>query len=165
MADYPSPDTPIKAIGFTEFCEVNGRQFKRKKGMQQWTEIAPGDNSMKIDASSDPLYLTLVHVKQAPGEPLHWALLVAREGRPGFVYHALAVKEVVEQEPPPRAENQAAVKENCQSWAVRVIAKLAERGIVEQTGGWMVWVISQFRENPGSLLLEKEPAAVLDKAA
>lgn len=43
---------------------------------------------------------------------------------------AMVVKEVADNEPPPRAVNRQAVVENCQGWAVRVIAKLVEKGIV-----------------------------------
>ena len=40
------------------------------------------------------------------------------------------VRQVAEQELPPRAPNRQSVTENCQGWAVRVIAKLVELGIV-----------------------------------
>lgn len=40
------------------------------------------------------------------------------------------VKEVAEREVPPKAENRAAVTENCQGWCVRVIGRLVEKGIV-----------------------------------
>lgn len=43
---------------------------------------------------------------------------------------AMVVKQVADGEPPPRAANRQSVMENCQGWAVRVIAKLVERGIV-----------------------------------
>lgn len=42
----------------------------------------------------------------------------------------MVVKEVADSEPPPRAPDRQSVKENCQGWAVRVIEKLVERGIV-----------------------------------
>ncbi|KAJ5774032.1 hypothetical protein N7457_008928 [Penicillium paradoxum] len=40
------------------------------------------------------------------------------------------VRQAAEEEPPPRAENRAAVKENCQGWAVRVIARLVKKKVV-----------------------------------
>ena len=40
------------------------------------------------------------------------------------------VEEVATHEPPPQAENQAAVRENCQDWTVRVLTRLQERGVV-----------------------------------
>lgn len=43
---------------------------------------------------------------------------------------ALVVKEVADNDPSPRAVNRQAVVENCQGWAVRVIAKLVEGGTV-----------------------------------
>ncbi|KAJ5586983.1 uncharacterized protein N7459_002748 [Penicillium hispanicum] len=43
---------------------------------------------------------------------------------------ALVVKEVAENEMPPRAPDRRSVRENCQGWAVRVIGKLVDRGIV-----------------------------------
>lgn len=146
---------------------MNGRMFKRKKGENQWIEI-----STEISGSADqaPLQLQLVHHNQAPGEPIHWALYVARENEPGMVYEvtgdaecmtyapskepvrvleadtlrdvftianlsgadAQIVKETAEHEPPPRAASRKDVRENCQSWAVRVLARLAEKGIVEE---------------------------------
>lgn len=41
----------------------------------------------------------------------------------------LEVKDIAEREPP-RAPNRLSVTENCQGWAVRVIGKLVDRGIV-----------------------------------
>lgn len=43
---------------------------------------------------------------------------------------ATVVKQVADNEHPPRAPNRQSVRENCQGWTVRVIAKLVERGIV-----------------------------------
>lgn len=42
---------------------------------------------------------------------------------------ATVVKQVAENEPP-RTPNRQSLRENCQGWTVRVISKLAERGIV-----------------------------------
>ena len=46
---------------------------------------------------------------------------------------ATMVKEIADSEFPLRAPNRQSVKENCQGWAVRVIAKLVDRGIVADT--------------------------------
>ncbi|EEP82220.1 predicted protein [Uncinocarpus reesii 1704] len=166
MDIYPPPDTKVQTIGFSEFCEVEGQTFKRRKGTQKWAQLDPDDNPGHHD---HPLQLSLVHHNQAPGEPIHWALYVARENDPGMVYEvngdaecmaytpssdpvqildsdtfqdifllanltdgqAAVVRQLAEQEPPPRAASRKEVKENCQGWAVRVLARLAERGIVD----------------------------------
>ncbi|EGE08384.1 hypothetical protein TEQG_07494 [Trichophyton equinum CBS 127.97] len=169
MSDYPTSSTPVKTVGLREICEVNGRYFSRKTCTQQWFEYQPEDTSPPASqAQSQALELSLVHQKQGPGEPLHWALLVARENQPGMVYQvkgdaeymtyqapnrsvditssasfltmyqlavvteqqAAVVKEVADNETPPRAPNRQSVKENCQGWTVRVITKLVEKGIV-----------------------------------
>ncbi|WEW54795.1 hypothetical protein PRK78_000220 [Emydomyces testavorans] len=167
MNSYPPPGIEVKTIGFSEFCEVDDRVFKRRKGTQEWTEVV----SEKSPSDDSTLQLSLVHHNQAPGEPIHWALYVARENEPGMVYEvkgdaecmtytpslepiqvmdlesfrtiyfianltdddAAVVKEVAEQEPPPRAASRKDVKENCQGWAVRVLARLADLGIVDAT--------------------------------
>ncbi|PGH31698.1 hypothetical protein GX50_05538 [[Emmonsia] crescens] len=170
MSGYPTSDTLISRIGVSEFCEVNGRQFKRKRGVQEWTEIFDSGGLAK-DTEQTSLCVSLVQHTQAPGEPLHWSLFVTREGKAGWVYQvkgdaefmnyqpsdnqiditmsetflnmynlatvteeqATIVKEIAEQEPPPRAPSRAAVIEDFQGWTVRVIAKLVERGIVESS--------------------------------
>ncbi|CAG8939434.1 unnamed protein product [Penicillium salamii] len=43
---------------------------------------------------------------------------------------AKLVKQIAEQEPPPRAKDRKSVTENCQSWTMRVIARLVKEGIV-----------------------------------
>jgi hypothetical protein len=40
------------------------------------------------------------------------------------------VRQIAQQETPPRAANRRLVTENCQGWTVRVIARLVQRGIV-----------------------------------
>lgn len=45
---------------------------------------------------------------------------------------ATKVKEIAERETPPSAPNRLAVRETCQGWAVRVIARLVDEGIVEK---------------------------------
>lgn len=167
MSGYPTSATPIKTIGLREVCEVNGRRFSRRKGTEQWIESKLDHSFLPLD-QSEALYLSLVHQKQGPGEPLHWSLFVARENQPGSVYQvkgdaeymiyqppthlvdittsasfsnlyqlavvteqqAMVVKQVAYSEPPPRAPNRQSVRENCQGWTVRVIAKLVEKGIV-----------------------------------
>ncbi|QVM08115.1 hypothetical protein D8B26_002812 [Coccidioides posadasii str. Silveira] len=46
---------------------------------------------------------------------------------------ATTVKQIAEQEAPPQAPSRKKVKEDCQGWAVRVLARLAENGIVGLT--------------------------------
>lgn len=43
---------------------------------------------------------------------------------------AMLVRQIAENESPPRAENRASAKENCQGWCVRVITKLVEGNVV-----------------------------------
>lgn len=45
---------------------------------------------------------------------------------------ALLVKEIAEMEPPPRAPDRRSATENCQGWAVRVIGRLVEKGVVQR---------------------------------
>lgn len=42
----------------------------------------------------------------------------------------MRVKQIAENEPAPSAENWKEATENCQGWAVRVVAKLVEERIV-----------------------------------
>ncbi|EER38336.1 conserved hypothetical protein [Histoplasma capsulatum H143] len=167
MSNYPPPGTPFKSVGFSEYCMFNGREFRRKKGTQQWIESEQLE--VNLPTLDRALRLLLIQENQADGEPQHWSLFVARENEPGPVYQvkgdaecmsyqpspsptnilqavsfsnayslavvtdeqALIVKQVAENEPPPRAVNRQAVVENCQGWTVRVIAKLVDRGIVD----------------------------------
>ncbi|OJD11575.1 hypothetical protein AJ78_07677 [Emergomyces pasteurianus Ep9510] len=170
MSGYPTSDTSIRRIGVSEFCIINKRQFTRKRGVQEWTEVFL---SGELPEGTEQLSLrvALVQQSQAPDEPLHWSLFVAREGQAGWVYQvkgdaefmqyqsshiqiditvsatflnmynlvtvteqqATVVKAIAEQEPPPRVPSRQAVMKNCQGWTVRVIAKLVERGIVENS--------------------------------
>lgn len=42
------------------------------------------------------------------------------------------VKKVAANEPPPQAPSRKEVKENCQYWAIRVMKKLVELGMMDQ---------------------------------
>lgn len=42
------------------------------------------------------------------------------------------INRITREEPPPCAINRAAVTENCQGWAVRVLSRLVGEGVVEQ---------------------------------
>ncbi|KAF2012946.1 hypothetical protein BU24DRAFT_425543 [Aaosphaeria arxii CBS 175.79] len=42
----------------------------------------------------------------------------------------VCIKRIAEAETPPSAPNRAAVRENCQGWAYRVVCKLVEEGVV-----------------------------------
>jgi hypothetical protein len=166
MAPYPPSDVAIQTVGLYEYCQVEGQRFKRKRGTEEWLPVqAHVDNTTDEPA---PLTLSLVLEHQAPGEPYHWFLFVARENEPGMIYQvkgyaecmtyqpsteprqiwtpdtflnmyelatlteeaAAIVKEVAGQEPPPQAASRHDVKENGQGWTVRVLEKLAARGIV-----------------------------------
>lgn len=47
-------------------------------------------------------------------------------------HQAEKLRHWADQEAPPGAPNQAAVRENCQGWTIRVIRRLVTEGIVEQ---------------------------------
>nr|KMM70342.1 hypothetical protein CPAG_06654 [Coccidioides posadasii RMSCC 3488] len=166
MASYPPADVTGQTIGLFQYCQVNGQRFKRKRGTEKWTPVQP--ESQETGSQQQPFVLSLVLQRQAPGEPKHWSLFVARENEPGMVYQvkgdaqcmsyqpstkprriadsdsflnmyelatltdetAAIVKQVAEQEPPPRAETRRDVKENCQGWTVRVLEKLVAHGIM-----------------------------------
>ena len=44
--------------------------------------------------------------------------------------HLQTIKDFVVHEPPPRAENQRDVKENCQGWTIRVMRDLVDSGMI-----------------------------------
>lgn len=45
--------------------------------------------------------------------------------------HISLLGDAVLSEPPPEAPDRRSVKENCQGWTLRVLARLAEKGLVE----------------------------------
>ncbi|EYE90167.1 uncharacterized protein EURHEDRAFT_382226 [Aspergillus ruber CBS 135680] len=182
MADpnpnYPTPSTPIQAIGLREICQVNNHHFRRLRGTDTWIEYTPqltststAQESKSVQSEKEsvsPIYLSISLESQTPTEPNHWSLFLARENAPGKLYQVTGdaesmayepsvqavditraenfytlyqlvevseeqagiVREIAEGEMPPKAENRAAVRENCQGWCVRVLGRLAGRGIV-----------------------------------
>lgn len=102
MNYYPTSTTPIRTIGLSEICEINGHHFKRRKGAQKWIEYKPEDN-LPPSSQFQPLYLSLVQQKQGPGEPLHWSLLVAHENQPGFIYQVKGDAEYMTYQPSNRS--------------------------------------------------------------
>jgi hypothetical protein len=42
------------------------------------------------------------------------------------------IRDCVQKTPPPRAENAAAIRENCQHWVIRVLGRLHDEGLVTQ---------------------------------
>src|SRR6266487_4158462 len=162
MSELATSESGIKTIGLTEFKEVDGRSFKRRKGTEEWTEVG------RVATFEARLCLSLVRQNQVDNEPTHWSLYVAREGEPGRLYQvkgdaefmeyrpsdgmidiklsqsfldmyelaslteeqAKVVEEVAQNETPPRAEDRRFIKENCQGWTVRVIAKLVAKDLV-----------------------------------
>ncbi|WEW60772.1 hypothetical protein PRK78_006260 [Emydomyces testavorans] len=159
MSDYPTSNTPVTTAGFTEFCEVNGRQFKRKKGTQQWTEVSKG--GVAEDTVTPFAQLSLVHQKQADGEPLHWSLFVARENEEGMVYQVKGDAECMNYKPSPypinvvksasflNAYNLASLTEQ-QAMIVKEVAErepppsaVNRQAVVENCQGWTVRVIAK----------------------
>lgn len=43
------------------------------------------------------------------------------------------IDKIARAEPPPRAESWASVTEHCQGWTIRVLRRLAEEGMAEET--------------------------------
>lgn len=160
MSDYPTATTPIEVRGLREVCEVNGRHFARKRGTQQWTEYKP-DIKTAPPTDPSPLYLSLVHQKQGPDEPLHWSLFVARENAPGMVYQVKGDAECMRYLPSTGPINivnstsflniyQLAIVTEQQAMVVKQIAesesppKAANRASVkENCQGWTVRVITK----------------------
>ncbi|EEH33099.2 hypothetical protein PAAG_04152 [Paracoccidioides lutzii Pb01] len=128
---YSEMSTPFKSVGFSEYCVFNGREFRRKRGTQQWIESEELEGNLPtLDRA---LRLSLIQQNQADDEPQHWSASFSNAYNLAVVTdaQALIVKQVAENEPPPRAVNRQAVVENCQGWTIRVIAKLVARGIVD----------------------------------
>lgn len=59
---------------------------RKKKHNGSWTEWEMVQPEPEPEPEVDPLYLYVVQQLQAPGEPLHWALFVAKEQGSGTVY-------------------------------------------------------------------------------
>ncbi|CAG8377393.1 unnamed protein product [Penicillium salamii] len=148
MSGLLPPDIPTMTRGLREVCEFEGRRFYRKKGTQEWTEDKSDPESTMPPAEFPHLYLYLVTEEQGPGEaesmkyePSAEKVNVFDAGITSNVYTlavvseeqaraAKLVKQIAEQEPPPRAKDRKSVTENCQSWTMRVIARLVKEGIV-----------------------------------
>ncbi|CAI7565063.1 unnamed protein product [Penicillium glandicola] len=120
MSGYPSSSSVIRTIGRREVCEVNGRKFSRRFGTQEWTELAYDQASSQAPAlPSRPV--NIVHSASFLNI-YHLAVLTEQQ--------EMVVKQIAEQELPPRAANRQSVKENCQGWTVRVISNLVRLRIV-----------------------------------
>ncbi|KAI1965381.1 hypothetical protein LOZ58_001228 [Ophidiomyces ophidiicola] len=127
---YPPPETEIKTIGFSGFCEVNNHTFKRKRGTTEWTAVDTMNAPEECDCN---LQLLLVRHDQAPVQILdseslkdiYFIALVTEK-------QAAIVKQIADQEPPPRAARRKEEKENCQGWVIRVLSRLVEKGFVDR---------------------------------
>ncbi|PSN66345.1 hypothetical protein BS50DRAFT_412865 [Corynespora cassiicola Philippines] len=72
--------TNIKTIGFTEFLTKDEQTFKHRKGTVEWILVseAPPAEPVKADLASPEWFtLHLCRFRQLPGEPLHWAIVLA----------------------------------------------------------------------------------------
>ncbi|KAJ5514063.1 hypothetical protein N7463_003615 [Penicillium fimorum] len=166
MSDFPPPGTPIKARGFREVCEVDGRTFFKKKGAQEWTENTSNPEELKPPVENPRLFLYLVQEKQLPGEPNHWALFLADENEPdyGYVYQVSGDAEAMKYEPSTEKVNVAdaglcsnvytlAVVSQEQAMAARVVKEVAEselppqaenrKAVTVNCQGWTVRVIEK----------------------
>jgi hypothetical protein len=76
----------VQRVHNHEYCTASdGTQFKRRVRSDgrrtAWEPVSP-----PLEAEDPPLSLMLVLQKQAEGEPFHWSLFVAPEGKRGNVY-------------------------------------------------------------------------------
>ncbi|KAJ5130532.1 uncharacterized protein N7515_006571 [Penicillium bovifimosum] len=168
MSDFPPPGTTIKTRGFREVCEVDGRTYFRKKGVQEWTEDTRLSNpeELKPPEENPKLYLYLVEGEQEPGEPQQWALFLADENEPeyGYVYQVTGDAEHIRYEPSAEKMNivdagimshvyTLAVVSEGQARAAQVVKQAAEeepppraekrKSVTENCQGWLLRVIAR----------------------
>lgn len=84
MSSGPPSGVTVQTIGLFQYYEVDGQRFKRKRGTENWAPVSSG--ILDTVPQQKPLLLSLVIQRQAPGEPNHWSLFVARENEPGIAY-------------------------------------------------------------------------------
>ncbi|CAI7580249.1 unnamed protein product [Penicillium glandicola] len=166
MSDFPPPGTEIKTRGFREVCEVDGRPFFRKRGIQEWTEDKSNPEELQPPVENPHLYLYLVQAEQAPGEPNHWALFLADENEPdyGYVYQVTGDAEDMKYEPSVEKVNVVdagltsnvytlAVVSQEQARAAKLVKQAADeelppqaenrKSVTENCQGWTVRVIDR----------------------
>lgn len=86
MSEQPAAGQVQRVRNNEYISTADGTQFKRRvKPDGTCTEWAPVSPDLPPEEEA-PLVLMLVLEKQAEGEPNHWYLLVAPEGKPGSVY-------------------------------------------------------------------------------
>jgi hypothetical protein len=165
MTNYPTPDTPIKKNRRKQ-RDLHGKwtDLHAQKGAQPWTEHTPRRHARDTaPLVSAPLYLSLVHHAQGPGEPFHWSLFVDHGNQPGSVYQVKGYTESMAYE----AENlinetqaesfstlyQLAVVSEEQARLVKQVAECEpppnasiRQFVVENCQGWSVRVIAKLVE-------------------
>lgn len=109
VQEKQGPDEPLHWSLFVAYENQPGLVYQVTGDAEHMTYV-PSNEFIDMTSSAD--FLTLYQLATVTEQ------------------QATVVKEVADHECPPRAACRREVKENCQGWAVRVIAKLVERGIV-----------------------------------
>ncbi|KAL2361832.1 hypothetical protein RJZ56_005256 [Blastomyces dermatitidis] len=142
MSNYPPAGTPFKSVGFSEYCVFNGHRALRLSLVQEnQADDEPQHWSLFVARENEPgpVYQVKGDAECMSYQPSPGPTNILQSASFSNAYNlavvtdaqALIVKQVAENEPPPRAVNRQAVVENCQGWTIRVIAKLVARGIVD----------------------------------
>ncbi|KAI5300712.1 hypothetical protein KEM55_005628 [Ascosphaera atra] len=122
----PAQDTPLQ-VSLALERQMEGEPdhwsiYVAREGVAGMVYQVTGDaECMSYGHSSEPTLLTA-----SDGFKTAYVLADITEEQ------AAIVKECADEIAPPRAANRAAVRENCQNWAVRVIGALVSRGVVSQ---------------------------------
>lgn len=165
MSSYPPPDAAIQTVGIFQYCKnANGQRFKRKRGTEQWEPSQP-ESLSDHGQPPPPLTLSLVLESQAPGEPNHWYLLVAREDEePGMVYQVTGDAECMAYEPSSQPDPITASETFLNMYELAtltdetaaVVRKVAEqepppqaesrRDVTENCQGWDVRVLAKLAD-------------------
>lgn len=75
-----SENNPIKRIGLREYKRDGVNDYSRRIGTTEWTQVEqPPAEDLSVS-------LMLTRERQSPGEPFHWALSLAPEGKAGKAY-------------------------------------------------------------------------------
>ncbi|KAL8942321.1 MAG: hypothetical protein Q9211_001438 [Gyalolechia sp. 1 TL-2023] len=75
---------PIDTVGNLQFTVFGDKRWKRRVGTTEWKIL--DDLPPTAAIASSPMELKLVRQEQTAGEPYHWSLFLAPEGKPGDVF-------------------------------------------------------------------------------
>ncbi|KAI1256687.1 hypothetical protein MGN70_001812 [Eutypa lata] len=115
----PEPEIQVRRIGRREYyTDINDIEWTRRIAADgtrgEWSRVEAAVPEPAAHEIRN--YLYLVRQKQPYPQPFHWLLSVNPEDGGS--------------EAPPSAVNQAAVRENCQDWTLRVLRALQSSNIV-----------------------------------